>query len=62
LKPNESALRAVKDRISMVMGEIEETAAFPERRANHYRLSQAARELHACADDVQNLLMRLKPR
>lgn len=62
MKPNESTLRAIKDRISMVMGEIEDTAPSPERRANHFRLSQAARELHRCADDMQNLLMRLKPR
>lgn len=62
MKPSESALRAIKDRISMVMGEIEDTASDPQRKLNHQRLTIAARELHACADEMQNLLMRVKPR
>jgi phosphomevalonate kinase len=62
MKPSESALRAIKDRISMVMGEIEDTASEAHKKLNHWRLSQAARELHACADEMQNLLMRVKTR
>lgn len=62
MKPTESALRDIKDRIAMVMGVLEEAAPNPQRRLNYQQLTQAARELHACADEMQNLLMRLKPR
>lgn len=44
------------------MGELEEAAAYPGRKANQERLRTAAMELHRCADEMQNVLMRLKPR
>mgnify|MGYP000551372329 CR=1 FL=1 len=62
MKPIESALREIKDRIAAALGEIEEAASAPERKLNHYRLSQAARELHRCADEMQSILMRIKAR
>ena len=62
MKPTESALREIKDRIAMVMGVLEEAAPNPQRRLNHQQLTQAARELHACADDMQNIMMRVKPK
>lgn len=62
MKATESALRAIKDRISMVMGELEEAAPNPQKKLNYQRLNLAARELHACADEMQNIMMRVKPR
>jgi hypothetical protein len=62
MKPTESALREIKDRISMVMGVLEEAAPNPQRRLNYQQLNLAARELHACADDMQNIMMKVKPR
>lgn len=62
MNATESALRAIKDRIAAVLGELEEAAAAAERRENHRRLSRAALNLHNCADDMQNILMRLRPR
>jgi hypothetical protein len=62
MNPTESALRAIKDRVAAVMGELEEAASYPGRKANQQRLSTVAAELHRCADDMQNVLMRLKTR
>jgi len=62
MKSTESALREIKDRIAAVMGELEDAASAPQRKTNHWRLSQAALELHRCADDMQNILMRIKTR
>lgn len=58
----ESALRAVKDRIAAALGELDEAAGNPRSKESHSRLSAAARELHACADDLQTMLMRIRPR
>lgn len=44
------------------MGELEEAASYTGRKANQERLRAAAAELHRCADDMQNVLMRLRPR
>ena len=32
------------------------------KKSNFLRLTKAARELHNCADDMQNLLMRVQRR
>jgi hypothetical protein len=58
----ELVLRAIKDRVAAAMGELEEAAAAAQRKENHRRLSNAAIELHKCADEMQNVLMRIKPR
>jgi 2-oxo-4-hydroxy-4-carboxy--5-ureidoimidazoline (OHCU) decarboxylase len=57
---NEFALRALKDRIVATAGSIEESSPHPARRENHRRLTDAAHELHKCADDLQNIMMRIK--
>lgn len=43
------------------MGELEEAAAYPGRKANRERMRKAALELHQCADEIQNVLMRIRP-
>jgi hypothetical protein len=58
----ESSLRAIKDRIACVMGEIDETASNANAKENYHRLSSVARELHRCTDDMQNILMRIRPK
>ena len=62
MKDTESALRAIKDRIAAALGELDETASNPERKEYHRRLSKAAGDLHKCADQLQNRLMRIRPR
>ena len=62
VKQTESTLRAIRDRIAAAMGTLEETASDPARKENHRRLREAASELHRCADEVQNVMMRIKPR
>jgi hypothetical protein len=62
MKDTESSLRAIKDRIAAALGEVDEAASDPERKENLRRLSNAARELHRCADQMQNILMRIRPR
>ncbi len=44
------------------MGDLNEAATGAASRENNRRLTKAAVELHKCADDMQNILMRLKPR
>ena len=44
------------------MGELEEAAPNMGRKANQERMRAAAAELHRCADEVQNVLMRIRPR
>lgn len=58
----ESVFRAIKDRIAAAMGELEEASAAAEKKENHRRLTNAASELHKCADEMQNVLMRIKPK
>ena len=62
MNQTEAALRAIKDRVAAVMGELEEAASNTTRKANQQRLRAAADQLHRCADDMQNVLMHLKPR
>ena len=62
MNPTESALRAIKDRIAAVMGELDEAAVNTGRKANRERLQTVAAELHRCADDMQNVLMRVRTR
>ena len=62
MNPTESALRAIKDRVAAAMGELEEAAANPARKANRQRLRAAAEQLHRCADEMQNVLMRVRSR
>lgn len=62
MNQTEAALRAIKDRVAAVMGELEEAASNTGRKANQQRLRDAAAQLHHCADDMQNVLMRLRPR
>lgn len=62
MNPNESMLRSIKDRIARTIGEIEETAQDATAKENHARLSHSARELHRCADEMQNILMRIRPK
>ena len=58
----ESALRAIKDRIAAALGEIEESGVDASNKLNHRRLANVAHELHRCADEMQNVLMRIRPR
>lgn len=62
VKQTEATLRSIRDRIASAMGTLEETAVDPARKENHRRLREAASELHRCADEVQNVMMRIKPR
>lgn len=59
---SEFALRVIKDRIVAAAGAIEESSPSPARRENHRRLTQAAQELHKCADELQSIMMRIKHR
>lgn len=58
----EFVFRAIKDRITGVAGVVEECSSHPGRRDSHRQLNDAASELHKCADELQNLLMRIKHR
>lgn len=62
MNATESALRAIKDRVAAALGELDETSPDAENKENYRRLTQTARELHACANDLQNILMRIHPR
>ena len=44
------------------MGDLNEAATDPAAKDHYRRLTKAAVELHKCADNMQNILMRLKPR
>lgn len=56
----ESALRAIKDRVAAAIGELEDAAPNTGRKASRERLHAAAAELHRCADEIQNVLMRIR--
>lgn len=58
----ESALRAIKDRVAAALGALDESLSDIEDKTNLHRLSQAADELHRCADEMQNILMRVRTR
>jgi hypothetical protein len=59
---NESTLRSIKDRIAAVLGTLNDAMSDVENKENYRRLTDAAQELHLCADNIQNVLMRIKPR
>ncbi len=61
MKPIESALRDIKDRIAAALGAVDEAASDADSKPNHLRLLEAAEELHRCADEMQTILMRIKP-
>ncbi|MGC8863386.1 MAG: hypothetical protein ACP5R5_11530 [Armatimonadota bacterium] len=62
MRPTEFALRDIKDRIAAALGVVDEAAPDAESKSNHLRLWEAAEELHRCADEIQAILMRIKPR
>ncbi len=62
MNTTEANLRAIKDRIAAALGELDERAGRAENKEDHEHLSRVARELHRCADDMQNVLMRVRPR
>ena len=62
MKSSEWELRAIKDKVAAAMGELDSASSAPERKANRARIVAAAEELHRCADEVQKILMRIKPR
>jgi hypothetical protein len=62
MNPTESSLRAIKDRIAAVMGQLEDAAPTMGRKASQERMRNAADELHRCANEIQNLLMHIRPR
>ena len=62
MESHEFTIRIIKDRIVAAAGVIEESAPHPGRRDCHKQISDAATELHKCADELQNLMMRIKHR
>lgn len=62
MRNTESELRAIRDRIASALGAIEESAVDMQKRDNYFRLSDAARQLHRCADEMQNMLGKMRPR
>lgn len=62
MNATESVLRAIKDRIAAALGELDEASVDAENKENYRRLTRAARELHGCANELQNILMRIHPR
>ena len=62
MNSTESALRAIKDKIAATMGELDETASKAHTKENYARLTKTAKDLHQCADELQNILMRIRTR
>jgi hypothetical protein len=62
MNPTEANLRTIKDKIAAAIGELEEASIDAAKKENYRRLNNTALELHRCADDLQNILMRIKPR
>ncbi len=60
MNETEAAIRAIKDRVAAAMGVLDEAAVRAARKENHRRLSDAASEIHNCADELQRILMRIK--
>ncbi len=59
---NETAIRGIKDRVAAALGELDEASVGPEKKGHYKTLVNAAAELHKCADDLQNIMMRIRPR
>ena len=55
-------IREIRDRIAAANGEIDECGYAPEEKENHQRLTVAAKDLHKCADMLQDVLMRIRPK
>lgn len=62
MRLTESELRSIRDRIASALGAIEESAVDMRKRDNYFRLADAARDLHRCADEMQNMLGKIRPR
>jgi hypothetical protein len=62
MRHSESELRAIRDRVASALGAIEESAVDVQKKSNYFRIADAARELHRCADEMQNMLGKLRPR
>lgn len=59
---NEWKIRDIRDRLASSIGEIDECASEPEKKDNYRRLNDAAALIHSCADDLQDVLMRIQPK
>jgi len=62
MNATESALRSIKDRVAAVVGELDESAPHYNRKEEHRRLVRAAADLHRCADEMQDIMMRVRPK
>ncbi len=62
MKTIEADLRDIKDRIASALGIVNDSISDVESPENRQRLMQAAEQLHSCADEIQRILVRIKPR
>lgn len=62
MKTIEADLRDIKDRIAAALGVVNDSVSNVERKDNYERLMQAAEQLHKCADEIQRILVRIKPK
>jgi hypothetical protein len=62
MNEHETQIRAIRDRIAAALGQLDDGSINPKTKSNYFRLTSAAKELHGCADSLQSLLMRIKPR
>ncbi|MDH7603048.1 MAG: hypothetical protein QHI38_12980 [Armatimonadota bacterium] len=62
MKTIEADLRDIKDRIASALGVVNDSISDVESTENYQRLMQAAEQLHRCADEIQRILVRIKPK
>ncbi|MFQ3548885.1 MAG: hypothetical protein SNJ70_03950 [Armatimonadota bacterium] len=62
MNENEAKIREIKDRIAQVMGILNDSSVAVHIKENIIMLDNSAKELHKCADEIQNLLMRVRRR
>jgi hypothetical protein len=62
MKTIEADLRDIKDRIAAALGVVNDSVSNVEHKDNYERLMQAAEQLHKCADEIQRILVRIKPK
>ncbi len=62
MNETEITLRNIKDAIISNVGEMEEHISSAQKKQNYLRLVKIASELHKHADEMQNVLMKLRPR
>jgi hypothetical protein len=62
MKTIEADLRDIKDRIAAALGIVNDSVSNVECKDNYERLMQAAEQLHKCADEIQRILVRIKPK